>query len=954
MLGTGPIVVTAFRNIVASAGGSGPFAPTGVDNDDPAATEGYIVGVSNNTFGTLVLRRVSSPGGAPSISANISLTVPTTVSPQLQPALGSTFTMDALDDRLFAATMRKNRLSGVSSLWTAHNIEVNSSGVASGSGSRNGSRWYQIGNLTGTPTLTQSGTLFDSAASNPRGYWIPSVAASGQGHMALGASYAGAADRIGIAVAGRLSTDVLGATQAPTLAVTSTTNYNAEGSSGQRWGDYSYVAVDPTDDQTMWAFAEYCNATNSWGVRVLQLIAPPPATPASCSPANLVQGATNVAVVLTGTSSSGSGFYDTEPGMNRIAASVSGGGVTVNSIAWSSPTSITLNLTVAGGATLGARTITVTNPDGQVALSAGGILTIDSSSCITITQQPSPQTACVGGSASFSVTQSGAPTPTFQWRKNGVDVFGATNATLTINPVAVSDAGSYDVVISDGCGTATSNAAALTVQVPVSISQHPAAQAACAGNTRQFSVVATGTPAPTFQWRKNAAPIANGGHYSGVTTATLTVSSIAAADIASYDVVVTNACGGLTSNSAALTFDLADSDGDGTTNCDDGCPNDPAKVVPGVCGCGVPDTDSDGDATPNCIDGCPNDPAKITPGVCGCGVPDTDSDGDGTPNCSDGCPNDPAKIAPGVCGCGVPETDSDGDGTPNCTDGCPNDPAKTAPGSCGCGVADTDSDGDTIADCIDNCAAVSNLNQLDADRDGVGDACDNCDAIANPRQGDCDADDIGDACELAQGAPDCNLNGIPDACDIADGKSQDVNANTIPDECEGGVGTPFCSGDGSLLTPCPCAPPDSVPNPPASAGRGCANSFNLAGALLSGVGTTQPDTVVLSIDVGGNYLGFGFLLKGSGFDPSGVASGDGVLCMGGSLIRFGSHYAGTNGAPIGTWTYPNTVQTTPISVQTAQPAGQSAHYQLFYRNATPGFCSPATTNVSNAYAISWP
>src|SRR5207248_2448345 len=103
-----------------------------------------------------------------------------------------------VDDRLFAAMIKKNTLTGVSSLWTAHNIRVNASGVGSTlsatSGGRNGTRWYQIDNLTATPTLTQSGTLFDPAGSNPRGYWMGSVAANGQGHMALVASFASAAD----------------------------------------------------------------------------------------------------------------------------------------------------------------------------------------------------------------------------------------------------------------------------------------------------------------------------------------------------------------------------------------------------------------------------------------------------------------------------------------------------------------------------------------------------------------------------------------------------------------------------------------------------------------------------------------------------------------------------------------------------------------------------------------
>jgi hypothetical protein len=91
--------------------------------------------------------------------------------------------------------------------------------------------------------------------------------------------------------------------------------------------------------------------------------------------------------------------------------------------------------------------------------------------------------------------------------------------------------------------------------------------------------------------------------------------------------------------------------------------------------------DADGDGTPDCVDGCPNDPAKIAPGACGCGVADTDTDGDGTADCVDECPDDPAKIAAGACGCGVSDADTDGDGTPDCNDGCPNDPAKTAPGA---------------------------------------------------------------------------------------------------------------------------------------------------------------------------------------------------------------------------------------------------------------------------------
>ncbi|MEZ4739657.1 MAG: hypothetical protein R2818_09995 [Flavobacteriales bacterium] len=51
----------------------------------------------------------------------------------------------------------------------------------------------------------------------------------------------------------------------------------------------------------------------------------------------------------------------------------------------------------------------------------------------------------------------------------------------------------------------------------------------------------------------------------------------------------------------------------------------------------------DSDGTADCNDACPNDPNKITPGICGCGVSDLDTDSDGTADCNDLCPNDPEQ-----------------------------------------------------------------------------------------------------------------------------------------------------------------------------------------------------------------------------------------------------------------------------------------------------------------------
>ncbi len=116
--------------------------------------------------------------------------------------------------------------------------------------------------------------------------------------------------------------------------------------------------------------------------------------------------------------------------------------------------------------------------------------------------------------------------------------------------------------------------------------------------------------------------------------------------------------------------------------------------------------DSDGDGTPDCLDLCPNDGTKNAPGQCGCGVAEKDTDNDGTADCKDACPNDPAKIATGQCGCGVEDKDSDADGTADCVDQCPFS-TKPSPGVCGCGVADTDANGNGNADCIDPSASLT-------------------------------------------------------------------------------------------------------------------------------------------------------------------------------------------------------------------------------------------------------
>lgn len=168
----------------------------------------------------------------------------------------------------------------------------------------------------------------------------------------------------------------------------------------------------------------------------------------------------------------------------------------------------------------------------------------------TISTQPNAQTACSGGSITFSVTATGTSPLSYQWRKDGTAIAGATSASYTISSLSATLAGSYTVVVTNKAGTVTSSPATLTVNSPPTITAQPTPQSTCAGTSVLFTVTAGGTAPLSYQWKKNGADIA------GATTAMYTISSVTEADVGAYSVVVTNACGTVTSNPATLSLDV--------------------------------------------------------------------------------------------------------------------------------------------------------------------------------------------------------------------------------------------------------------------------------------------------------------------------------------------------------------------------------------------------------------
>jgi hypothetical protein len=130
-----------------------------------------------------------------------------------------------------------------------------------------------------------------------------------------------------------------------------------------------------------------------------------------------------------------------------------------NNVSGSTTTNLTINnVSVAD---VGTYTVVVTNLAGA-ATSSNAFLTITSSPPVIILQ-PVDQTAVVGQTAAFTVAAIGSKPFSYQWSFNGTNLVGATNATLTLTNVQLSQAGYYSVDVSNVLGSATSSNATLTV-----------------------------------------------------------------------------------------------------------------------------------------------------------------------------------------------------------------------------------------------------------------------------------------------------------------------------------------------------------------------------------------------------------------------------------------------------------------------------------------------------------
>ncbi len=206
-------------------------------------------------------------------------------------------------------------------------------------------------------------------------------------------------------------------------------------------------------------------------------------------------------------------------------------------------TNAALTIPVAMPGDAGSYTVVVRNGVSE-AVTSNAVVSV---SPLQIMAQPKSLTVVADKLAKFSGRAVSMFPLSYQWRQDGEDLPGATNATLIISRARPMNRGTYTLTFSNVAGSLTTTGAVLGVTViPVKITAQPRGATVRAGNRASFSVAATGTLPLTYQWRLGNTEL------TGATNASLVLTNVQLSDAGVYSVIVRNVETSATSSNATL------------------------------------------------------------------------------------------------------------------------------------------------------------------------------------------------------------------------------------------------------------------------------------------------------------------------------------------------------------------------------------------------------------------
>jgi hypothetical protein len=453
------------------------------------------------------------------------------------PQPGTTQQLDSLADRLMHRLAYRN-------FGDHESLVVNHSVVA---GTSVGVRWYELRSPGSAPTVFQQGTYAPDSSYR----WMGSIGMDQAGNIALGYSVSSSTLSPSIRYTGRAPTDTLGTLQAESTILTGS---GSQTRGLSRWGDYSAMTIDPTDDCTFFYTNEYLKSsgTFNWSTRIASFKFPgcgsstPVLTTITVSPSS-------ASVVAGGTQQFTATGYD----QNNVALNPQ------PAFTWSATGGGTIGqngLFTAGGTAGGPFTVTAAS-GGKTGTAS---VTVSSSTPVltTITVSPSSASVAAGGTQQFTATGYDQnhvalnPQPAFTWSVTGGGTIGQSGL-FTAGGTA---GGPFTVTAASGGKTGTASVTVTGGATPdFSLSVSPASQTVQNGSTAQYTVTIN-----SLNGFNNSVTLTLSGQPAGATvsfspnpatnTSTLTIVTPSQNGRKSYSLTITGTSGSLThSTTAQLT-----------------------------------------------------------------------------------------------------------------------------------------------------------------------------------------------------------------------------------------------------------------------------------------------------------------------------------------------------------------------------------------------------------------